>query len=220
MNHRMQVDSVRMHFGHRLILGDVAMDCKSGDIVGLFGRNGSGKSTLLNIIAGTLPADELYLRINDEVVIGRTRHMRYICYLPQGHYIPPHFTIENAISLSLSKKGLYLLKNDPVLQPVIKNRIKDLSGGERRYLEIMLVLNHSAAFVLMDEPFNGLSPLLKELVCQKIIEASVTKGFIITDHNYEYVIKICNRKLLLKEGFLKAIENISDLADAGYFTKE
>lgn len=86
-------------------------------------------------------------------------------------------------------------------------RIRDLSGGEIRYLEIKLILNSKTSFIILDEPFNGLSPLLVEAVVGWILEASKTKGVIVADHNIKAVHKVANRFMILHNCCLKEISD-------------
>ena len=91
-----------------------------------------------------------------------------------------------------------------------------MSGGELRYLEIKMILSNASKFVLLDEPYNGLSPLMVEKVNELIVENSKTKGIIISDHNYENVIKVSNKLVLLKEGQLHHLLCKEELVEKGY----
>ncbi|TAF59195.1 MAG: ABC transporter, partial [Flavobacterium sp.] len=97
--------------------------------------------------------------------------------------------------------------------------IGELSSGELRYLEIKLVLHNPSKFVLLDEPYNGLSPLLIEKINDLILNNSAQKGIIITDHNYESIIGISTRLALLKEGKLHHIKNKEELVEKGYLSR-
>ncbi|MNR36047.1 Lipopolysaccharide export system ATP-binding protein LptB [compost metagenome] len=91
-----------------------------------------------------------------------------------------------------------------------------MSGGELRYLEIKLLLSNSSKFVLLDEPYNGLSPIVIDKINALIVENSKTKGVVITDHNYENVIKISTKLLLMKEGKMHRLNDKSELIEKGY----
>jgi lipopolysaccharide export system ATP-binding protein len=96
------------------------------------------------------------------------------------------------------------------------SKIRDLSGGESRYLEVKLLLNLNTLFVLLDEPFNGISPVHVELIKKMIIEKSSKKGIILTDHDYRNVLDVANKHYVLFDGGLKPVMTNHDLAYWGY----
>ena len=106
--------------------------------------------------------------------------------------------------------------DDEVLLKVLDTKIRNLSGGESRYLEVKLLLTLDSLFVLLDEPFNGISPLHIEKVKNMILDKSVEKGIILTDHDYRNVLDVANKFYLLFDGGLKPIKTKQDLIDWGY----
>jgi ABC-type lipopolysaccharide export system ATPase subunit len=105
---------------------------------------------------------------------------------------------------------------DEVLSKVTGTKICNLSGGESRYLEVKLLLNLDSVFVLLDEPFNGISPLHVELIKAMILKKSLQKGIILTDHDYRNVLDIANKYYLLFDGGLKPVKTKQDLIDWRY----
>jgi ABC-type multidrug transport system ATPase subunit len=208
------VDSVVKHYNYKLVVSDVYLKCETNQIIGLLGRNGSGKSTLLKIIFGIVSAENKFIKINNEL---KTKLLfKEISYLSQENFIPQYFTVKKAILLSICSKRVKYFYQDPLIQPILNNKIHQLSGGELRYLEIKLILENNSKFVLLDEPYNGLSPIMIEIVNQLIIENSKTKGIIITDHNYENVIKISNQLVLMKDGKTHHLKDKKELIEKGY----
>ena len=108
---------------------------------------------------------------------------------------------------------------DEMIQSMLDKKIKHLSGGELRYLEIKLILHNESKFVLLDEPYNGLSPIMIDKINQLIIEKSISKGIIITDHNYENVIKVSTKLALMKEGKMFHLKNKSELVERSYLNE-
>ncbi|WP_348799206.1 ATP-binding cassette domain-containing protein [Flavobacterium adhaerens] len=214
--HLLEIDSVQKSFENKNLLSDVFLKCETNDIIGLLGRNGSGKSTFLKIIFGIEPADFKFVRIDGTVKIKTKDLLDDISYLPQDNCIPKVFSVKKAIQLSISKEKIVEFCLDEMIGNILDKRISHLSGGELRYLEIKIVLNNSSKFVLLDEPYNGLSPLVVEKVNELIIKNSANKGIIISDHNYENVIQISTRLSLLKEGKLYAIKCKEELVEKGY----
>ncbi len=214
--HVLEIDSVQKKFDYKSILSDVYLKCKTGEIIGLLGRNGSGKSTLLKIIFGILDADFKFVRI-DEVIKNRTSDLfKDISYLSQDNFIPNSFSVKKAIELSIESQKIKSFYDDEMIRSITDKKINHLSGGELRYLEIKLILLNPSKFVLLDEPYNGLSPIMIDKINQLIIENSNKKGIIITDHNYENVIKISSKLILMKEGKAFHLKDKNELINRGY----
>ncbi|MBA4318648.1 MAG: ABC transporter [Flavobacterium sp.] len=212
----LEVDSVQKQYDGKIIVSDVYLKCETTDIIGVLGRNGSGKSTLLKIIFGLVTADFKFVRI-DGVIKSKTGDLlNQISYLPQENFIPNLFSVKKTISLSITKEKLQDFYADEMIQLMLNKKIKHLSGGELRYLEIKLILNNPSKFVLLDEPYNGLSPLIVEKINELITSMSNEKGIIITDHNYENVIKVSTKLVLMKEGKIHHLKGKNELVEKGY----
>ncbi|TRX38069.1 ATP-binding cassette domain-containing protein [Flavobacterium sp. ZT3R18] len=216
--HILEVDSVRKQFDSKLVVSDVYLKCETNEIIGLLGRNGSGKSTLLKIIFGIVSAENKCIRIDGVVKNKVSQLLKEISYLHQESFIPNHFTVKKAISLSVSIEKIADFLEDTMIQSILDKKINYLSSGELRYLEIKLVLFNSSKFVLLDEPYNGLSPIMVEKVNQLIQDNSSKKGIVITDHDYENVIGISTQLLLMKEGKVHTVKNKMDLMERGYLS--
>lgn len=216
MKHVLEIDSIQKKFDLKSILSDVYLKCETGDILGLLGRNGSGKSTLMQIIFGVLKADFKFIRV-DGVVKSKTSELfNEISYLSQDNFLPRNFRVAKVIALSIKKDKINDFYTDETITTLKNNSIGELSSGELRYLEIKLVLHNPSKFVLLDEPYNGLSPLLIEKINDLILKNAAQKGIIITDHNYESIIGISTRLTLLKEGKLHHMKNKEELVEKGY----
>lgn len=216
--HTLEVDGIRKKFNERVVLSDVYLKCETAEIIGLLGRNGSGKSTLLKIIFGIESAADKCIRIDSVSKNDKNVLLNEISYLSQEQFIPSYLTVQKAISLSIDKENRNIFCEDEFVKPLLKKKISHLSGGELRYLEIKIVLSNSSKFVLLDEPYNGLSPLMVDEVNEMIKANSHKKGIIITDHNYQNVIKISSQIILIKEGKTHLIKNNAELVEKGYLT--
>jgi lipopolysaccharide export system ATP-binding protein len=216
MSSILEVDSIRKSFGDKQVLTDISLSCQPGDIIGLLGRNGTGKSTLLKIIFGTLYTDYKFIRINDEVLTQPFKSKNIIAYLPQDNFLPKNITVNKVVEIYSDDFDQKKFLEDEVLSKVTRTKIGNLSGGESRYLEVKLLLNLDSIFVLLDEPFNGISPLHTELIKAMILNKSSKKGIILTDHDYRNVLDIANKYYLLFDGGLKSVKNKQDLIDWGY----
>lgn len=216
MKHLLEVDSIIKRYNNELVVSDVYVKCETGNIIGLLGRNGSGKSTLLQIIFGIVDAETKFIRIDGVVKQHVNQLMKDISYLPQHNFIPENFSVRKAINLSIEKLKRNVFYEDNLIETVLDNKIGQLSGGELRYLEIKLILSNPSKFVLLDEPYNGLSPIMIEKVNDLIIENSKSKGIIITDHNYENVIHVSNQLILMKSGKTYHLKDKNELIEKGY----
>lgn len=213
--HELHVDSVSKSFGANQVLTDIFISCKPGDLIGLLGRNGSGKSTLLKIIAGSLSADNKYIRVNGQNISSVSNCKRKIGYLPQQSFLPTHLKVNRIIDLFCTA-DVGSLKDSPHVKPFLNSKSKELSGGERRMIEILLIIHSGVQYVLIDEPFNGVEPLHKEDVKNLIKEYSQGKGFIITDHDYKNILAIATKIIMLHDGSIKEIKAEEDLIKWGY----
>jgi lipopolysaccharide export system ATP-binding protein len=212
----LEVDSIRKEFGTNQVLTDISLRCQTGDIIGLLGRNGSGKSTLLKIIFGTLYTDYKFIRINGSILSQPFKAKNTIAYLNQDNFLPGNLTVKQVVKIYSVDHDMKGFLEDEVLSKVLNTEIRNLSGGESRYLEVKLLLNLDTLFVLLDEPFNGISPLHTELIKKIITDSSIRKGIILTDHDYRNVLDVANKYYLLFDGGLKKIKTKQDLIDWGY----
>ena len=219
MSSILEIDSVSKSFGERPVLTDIYLKCKTGDILGMLGRNGSGKSTLFKILFGAMKSGHKFIRIDGTIYDKPYLTPGVISYLPQHNFLLPHLTVKKIVELYLQSNAKDFL-DDTLLHPLVNNKINALSGGELRYLEIKLLLNLPSKFVLLDEPFNGVSPLMIEGLKEMIRFHSVTKGIILSDHDYNNVLDVANIYCLMYDGGIKPIENKHDLVKWGYLTRK
>ena len=218
--HILEIDSVQKRYDTQSILTDVYLKCETNDIIGLLGRNGSGKSTLLKIIFGIENANFKFVRIDGVVKTKTSDLFNEISYLSQDNFIPNQLSVKKAISLSINSEQADDFYNEEMIQSISNRKISELSGGELRYLEIKLVLCNPSKFVLLDEPYNGLSPFMIEKVNALIKENATRKGIIITDHNYENVISISTKLMLMKDGKAHHLKSKEELVSKGYLNAE
>lgn len=212
MKDLLEVDSVMLSFDDRQILSDCYLRCETGDIIGILGRNGCGKSTLLKIIFGTQFTINKFIRINGKAYSHPYKHGNLVAYLPQHELLPKNISIKRIIDIYIPALTVReKLENDPRLKRHLKKRISELSGGELRYLEILLLVNLDVKFILLDEPFSKIEPLYKEVIIDLIREYRSTKGFIITDHDYHNIITASDRIILITNGVCKPVDSLTEL---------
>jgi ABC-type multidrug transport system ATPase subunit len=217
---RLQADSILKSFGSLDVLTDIFISCEMGEVVGLIGRNGSGKSTLLKILFGSLQADQKYVKANDQRITTLADSTKYMKYLPQENYLPKTIRIEKLLNVFDGSLEIEEFKSDPLVADLIKSKANQLSGGEKRLVEILLVLYSKASYLLLDEPFNGLSPIHKESIKNLIKSKANNKGIIVTDHDYRNVTEISDRIVLLHDGGTKNIKDVEELEFWGYLPEK
>lgn len=216
---RLHVDSVTKYFGGKHILKDIYIACDTGKITGLLGRNGTGKSTLLKIISGMLKGDSQYIRIDDKVLINQMDRKRRIAYLPQHFFLPQGIKIKNLISLFCNQENVEKLFELEFMKPFLNETCRNLSGGEKKIAEALLILYSDSEFILLDELFNGLSPKTIAEMQRIIKEQSENKGIIISDHHFQEVLDISDEVYLLSDTHLKRIKDFKELQQHNYLPK-
>jgi ABC-type multidrug transport system ATPase subunit len=217
MKNLLEVDSVMISFDDREILSDCYLKCQTGDIIGILGRNGCGKSSLLKIIFGSLFTNNKSIRINEKVYNQPYKHGNLIAYLPQHDFLPKNISIRKIINIYIpTVDARETISKDQRMRNHLKKNISELSGGELRYLEIMLLVNLDVKFVLLDEPFSKVEPLYKQVITDLIREYRSTRGFIITDHDYTNIIAASDRIILITNGVCKPIAKLHELEKWNY----
>ena len=207
-------DSVSFHYNGNPVLRGVYLKIDKGTITGLYGHNGSGKTTLIRIGAGLLPLDNGTLFINGKAIESGVRANRYkqIGYLPQETFLPADINVKKLSTYIPSLKPL--IEDDPVISKVSDIKISSLSGGELRYLEILLLFSLDRQFYLLDEPLTGIEPILIEKITRLLIkEKEKGKGILITDHYFRYVNNIADKAYYLKEGYSIELDTKGNIQD-------
>lgn len=211
MSNHLEADNIRLEFNDSVILSDIYLQCEAGKITTLLGRNGSGKSCLLQIIMGSLSASSRSVRINRHPIKSAYPD---ITYLPQFHFIPGHLRIRRVFSdYRVNLEGFFRHFPEIKIQP--NQKIRQLSGGERRLIEVYLLIKTPSRFTLLDEPFTQIMPVHMEII-KPVIVAEKSKGFIITDHLYKDILDISDIGYLLRAGKLWPVNSLSDLQKSGY----
>lgn len=213
----LEIDSVTLSYGGREILSGCYLQCNKGEILGLLGRNGSGKSSLLKIIFGSLKADFKHLKV-DGKLINKAYQSKQVSYLAQTSFLPNSYLVYEVINT-------FQKKHPPILDKAMLNKlaglkIKDLSSGELKLIEFLWILNLDSSYILLDEPFSGISPLYISVMQKLILEASKSKGILITDHIYRPLMEISHRILLLHNNAVYPIKHEDDLIRYHYLPEQ
>ncbi len=206
------VDLVKTYNG-RAVVNQVSMNLKRGEIVGLLGPNGAGKTTIFYMIVGLIRPDSGQIRLDGEVINKLPMYLRArsgIGYLPQEASVFRKLTVEQNILAVLEtmnmEKTERRIKAEDLMEElniagVRKTKGFALSGGERRRVEICRALAASPSFLLLDEPFAGIDPIVVNEI-QSIIHRLKKRGIgiLITDHNVRETLEITDRAYIINEG--------------------
>ncbi len=214
----LKIEAVSKTFGAKRLFIDASLTIKTGEILGVFGRNGSGKSTLLKTLFGTLRADRMLGTLDDAPFDPRkVITQQQIGYLPQFSFLPSYKKVRQIIPLfletgKLQDKVFYA----PRIAKIENQRVGQLSIGERRYLELLLLAYAPHPFLLLDEPFSMIEPLYKDIIQALLIDLKSRKGIILTDHYFRDVLPLTDRNILLKHESFLPISGEEDLEMLGY----
>ena len=220
MVNRLHADSITKSFGTRKILQDVFLSCETGKIAGIIGPAGNGKSTLFQIIFGTVKGDTQFIKYNDTILKTLSDRKNRIAYLPQrASFLPKNIRIKNLISLFCTEENREELYHLHLMKPFLEETTRDLSGGEKRIVETLLILYSEADFILLDEPFSGVSPKFCDEIEKMIKEQSARKGIIISDHNYEPLFRMTDDIYFLAQTYLRKIKDFEELKQFNYLPK-
>ncbi|MDP2208431.1 MAG: ATP-binding cassette domain-containing protein [Bacteroidota bacterium] len=203
---KLVVDSIVFRYATKEILRGIYFDLELGSICGLYGINGSGKTTLIKIIAGLLKPASGSIFIAGKVFNSPQLKDRFsqISFLSQESFLPDDLRVKDLIR-HFPKDSEQLLA-DEMISKYLNQKIYSLSTGERRYIEVRLILSLQRPFVLLDEPFTGLEPIKIEKVVQLLQkEKENGRGILLTDHYRQYVSSVIDRAYLLNEGYCKTI---------------
>jgi len=214
-------------YNDRTVVNEVSFQVNPGEVVGLLGPNGAGKTTTFYMLVGLVKPNEGKIFLDDQDLTAMPIHMRAragIGYLPQETSIFRKLTIEENIDLVLEmnkkltkadrKEKMEYLLEDFGLTKLRKSPSVQLSGGERRRVEIARALAADPKFILLDEPFTGIDPIAI-LDIQQNIKSLTEKGIgvLLTDHNPKATLSITNRAYIIFDGCIKVQGTSQEVAE-------
>ena len=208
-------DNLQKSYGSKKVVKAVSLFVNQGEVVGLLGPNGAGKTTTFYMIVGLVKANNGVITVNDQEITELSLHERAalgIGYLPQEASIFRELTVADNIYSVLELRKIFKSEKLQILERLIKdfglshirNSIgRDLSGGERRRVEIARTLALEPKFVLLDEPFAGVDPIAVSDI-QEIIRELKKRGIgvLITDHSVRETLGIVDRAYIMSAGEL------------------
>ena len=220
----LKINNISKAFKDKKIVSGISFEVNAGDIYGLLGPNGAGKTTTFYIIAGLLSSDRGQIILSGEDISAIPMHQRSkrgIKYLPQEPSIFQNLSVyENLYGLaelSFDNKRDIEIFIDNSMEEFNLSKISDLkgrqlSGGQRRKVEIARTLAADPKIILLDEPFAGIDPIAIEdikNVLIKLLKRDI--GILITDHNVRETLEICNKAAIISDGKVIAEGNKESL---------
>ena len=220
----LRADGLVKTYRRRNVVNDVALELRQGEIVGLLGPNGAGKTTSFYMITGLIPPNAGRILLDGADITKMPMYQRArrgIGYLSQEPSVFRKLTVEENIlaileELPLSKGDrtarLEMLLDELGLKHLRLSKAFQLSGGERRRLEITRALVTQPKFMMLDEPFAGVDPIAVHDI-QSIVASLRHRGIgvLISDHNVEQTLDIVDRAYIMFDGQVKVSGTVRDL---------
>ncbi len=220
----LEVKNITKSYGTNTVVRGLSLSVKRGEVVGLLGPNGAGKTTTFYMVVGIIPPDKGEILFDNENITYLPIHARAkfgIGYLSQEPSVFRKLTVEENIlaileTLPINKKQrterLDQLLEELNISHLRKNQAYTLSGGEMRRLEITRALVTNPSFLLLDEPFSGIDPIVvkeAQLIIKELREKGL--GILITDHNVRETLSITDRAYLIADGQILTSGNSEEL---------
>lgn len=210
-----KINDIRKSFGKNQVLKGISLQGNGGQCIGIVGTNGSGKSTLLSIIAGMRKADSGTIEICGKDISKKPRSAtEYIGYIPQDNPVFPDLSVKDNLMLWYSDSKITYeeaVSNGVIgllgLTPILKQKVKTLSGGMRKRLSIAMAVANDPPVIILDEPSAALD-LPTKLLIRDYLRSYATKGgtVILATHDEEEL-SICDVLYVLVDGVLHNVPN-------------
>jgi len=220
----LQVDQVHGYYGKSHILQGVSLQVDAGEVITLLGRNGAGKTTTLKSIVGVVPPAPGRVLFDGQEVGGLPPHKiaaRGVCLVPEHRGIFKLLTVEENLTMAARRESAWGLEDVYRIFPRLKERRKNgggqLSGGEQQMLAIARALMTNPRLLMLDEPVEGLAPVIvDEIVAQiKLIKAAGIP-IILVEQNLEVCTQLADRHYIIEQGrVVYTGSNAEFLADEG-----
>jgi len=222
------IENLQKSYGGRRVVDGVSFHVSRGEVVGLLGRNGAGKTTSFDMVLGLVKPEKGRITLGDRNIAQLPIHERSrlgVGYLPQEASIFRKLSVVDNIKIILELKNIPRREFNSRIQTLLEQFSLDhlgqtiavqLSGCERRRLEIARCLASEPEFILLDEPFTGVDPIsiadIQGLIRRLRDEWNL--GVLLTDHNPRATLKITDRAYLIDSGKILVAGSSREVADS------
>lgn len=208
----LQVKGLEAFYGKSHILSGISFEAKEGEIVAILGRNGAGKSTLLKSLIGMARMGAGEVNLEGQTITSPVPEVMArlgIAFVPQGRRLFPGLTVRDNLMLGRLKRSqngkdswtdARIFEVFPRLKERYDVNVESLSGGEQQMVAIARALSGHVKVLLLDEPFEGLSPAMTEEVFNAILKLKGEVSMLIVDHNLDLALALSDRALVLDRG--------------------
>ena len=218
----LEIRDIKKSYGKKQVLKKISFHIKSGECVGIIGANGCGKSTLLKILAGIEKADGGDILIDGEMIKRHSSRLAdSVGYIPQESVLIPELTVEDNLKLWASfgdnkknKKTLLRLREQFKLEGFYREKVRNLSGGMNKRVNIACALIHEPSLLLMDEPSTALDLVFKEEIRGYIRDFTEKGGSVLISSHDEREIAGCGELWAIRTGIAEKVpkgESISKI---------
>ncbi|HEY9719834.1 MAG TPA: LPS export ABC transporter ATP-binding protein [Trichormus sp.] len=228
------IENLQKSYGGRRVVDGVSFYVRRGEVVGLLGRNGAGKTTSFDMVLGLVKPEKGRIRLEDAEMTQLPIHMRSrmgIGYLPQENSIFRKLSVYDNMRLIMEMRGVSRKEQERRAMNLLEQfglshlehvTAVQLSGGERRRLELARCLATEPEFILLDEPFTGVDPIsisdIQSLIRRLRDEWNL--GVLLTDHNPRATLKITDRAYLIDSGKILVAGSSREVADSPVARKQ
>lgn len=219
----LQIEQVQVYYGQSHVLHGATLDVPAGEVTVIAGRNGVGKTTLVNTIMGLVPAASGSVRYRGEELLGLPASARRdlgLALVPQGRRVFRSLTVDEHLTLVPSSSDNrftreWVFSTFPRLAERRRSLARTLSGGEQSMLAISRALTTNPRLLLMDEPTEGLAPLLVEAV-QAVVDQVRGMGvtILLVEQNLGFALDVADRVAVMQRGEIGQVFERGALPDA------
>lgn len=220
----LRVDGLNAYYGQSHVVFDVSLHVEKGEVVALLGRNGAGKTTTMAALMGFVRATTRALELDGEPIDSRRTHARVrsgLGYVPQSGRVFAGLTVRENLEIVRGRRSANGWSAErafdafPALRSLATRDAGHLSGGERQMLAVARALMANPSVVLLDEPSEGLAPVvvqrLGELIRQ-LKEQGI--GVLVTEQNHRYALQVAGRGYLMEKGRVRHKGTAEELTDS------
>ena len=220
----LQVQDVHGYYGKSHILQGISLEVDAGEVVTLLGRNGAGKTTTLKSIVGVVPPAQGQVLFEGQRISGLPSYKiaaRGVCLVPEHRGIFKLLTVEENLTMAARKESAWGLEEIYTIFPRLKERRRNgggqLSGGEQQMLAIARALMTHPRVLMLDEPVEGLAPVIVDEIVAQIREIKATgMSIILVEQNLEVCTQLADRHYIVEQGrIVYSGSNADFLADDG-----